>query len=83
MPRRRKKPLPIPEMRRKCNATGKVKKVTHRYIELPYNMNRAKKTDDYEKIPGAVVYNYSSHEAAESVHGSGSFTHQIDYDEWD
>ena len=82
MPRPRKKPLPIPDMRRKCHATGKVK-VKHRYIELPYNMNRSKKTDDYEKIPGAVIYNYSSLEAAESVHGEGSFTNTYDEDEFD
>ena len=37
-------------MRRKCHATGKVTKVKHRFIQLPYDMKRGNKTDDYEKI---------------------------------
>ena len=70
-------------MRRKCNATGKVTKVKHRYIQLHYDMKRGNKSDDYEKIPGAVIYNYSSLEAAESVHGEGSFTNTYDEDEFE
>ena len=47
---RRKKPKAIPDIRRKCHATGRVLKVTQRYIELPAGFEaRGKKTiTDYE-----------------------------------
>ena len=83
MPRRRK-PKAIPNIRRKCHATGRVLKVEHRYIELPAGFEaRGKKTiTDYEDIKGAIIKNYSSHEAAESVHGKDSFTNTYTEDDF-
>ena len=44
MPRKRK-PKAIPNIRRKCHATGRVLKVEHRYIEIPAGFEaRGKKT---------------------------------------
>ena len=77
MPRRkRNKGINLKGLRRKCAATGKIAQVEHRLIELPPS-NRAfnpKETRKAHELPGAVVKHYSSIEAAESVHGEGSFT---------
>ena len=76
MPRKRNKGINFEGLRRKCAVTGKVAQVVCRHIELPPS-NRAfnpKETRKAHELPGAVVKQYSSREAAESVHGKGSFT---------
>ena len=76
MPRKRNQGINFEGLRRKCAVTGKVAQVVCRHIELPPS-NRAfnpKETKKVVDIKGAVVYNYSSREAAEKVHGEGSFT---------
>ena len=76
MPRKRNKGINFEGLRRKCAVTGKVAQVVCRHIELPPS-NRAfnpKETRKAHELPGAVVKHYSSIEAAESVHGEGSFT---------
>tara|TARA_R100000426_G_scaffold11625_2_gene11905 strand:+ start:437 stop:700 length:264 start_codon:yes stop_codon:yes gene_type:complete len=76
MPRKRNKGINFEGLRRKCAVTGKVAQVVCRHIELPPS-NRAfnpKETRKAHELPGAVVKYYSSREAAESVHGEGSFT---------
>ena len=77
MPRRkRNQGINLEGLRRKCEDTGTVKQVVCRHIELPpmnrnFNPKEEKKVVD---IKGAIVRNYSSREAAEKVHGEGSFT---------
>jgi hypothetical protein len=76
MPRKRNKGINFEGLRRKCAVTGKVAQVVCRHIELPPS-NRAfnpKETRKAHELPGAVVKYYSSREAAEKVHGEGSFT---------
>ena len=76
MPRKRNKGINFEGLRRKCAVTGKVAQVVCRHIELPPS-NRAfnpKETKKVVDIKGAIVRNYSSREAAEKVHGKGSFT---------
>ena len=63
MPRYKKHSHQIPEnFRRKCEDTGTVKQVEHRYIELPadFAVKGKKNIHDFTDIPGAVVKNYSS-----------------------
>ena len=63
MPRYKKHSHQIPEnFRRKCEDTGTVKQVEHRYIQLPadFAVKGKKNIQDYTDIPGAVVKNYSS-----------------------
>jgi len=77
MPRRkRNQGINLDGLRRKCEDTSTVKQVVCRHIELPpmnrnFNPKEQKKVID---IKGAIVRNYSSREAAEKVHGEGSFT---------
>ena len=74
--RKKNKGINLEGLRRKCAVTGKVAQVVCRHIELPPS-NRAfnpKETRKAHELPGAVVKHYSSREAAESVHGKGSFT---------
>ena len=76
MARKKNKGLNFDGLRRKCEDTGTVKQVVCRHIELPpsnrnFNPKEEKKVVD---IKGAIVRNYSSREAAEKVHGEGSFT---------
>jgi len=77
MPRRRRNQgINLEGLRRKCEDTGTVKQVVCRHIELP-PMNRnfnPKEQGKVVDIKGAIVRNYSSREAAEKVHGEGSFT---------
>jgi hypothetical protein len=77
MPRRkRNQGINFEGLRKKCEDTGTVKQVVCRHIELPPS-NRAfnpKETRKAHELPGAVVKHYSSREAAEKVHGEGSFT---------
>ena len=77
MPRRkRNQGINLEGLRRKCEDTGTVKQVVCRHIELP-PMNRnfnPKETKKVTDIKGAIVRNYSSSEAAQKVHGEGSFT---------
>ena len=76
MQRKRNKGINFEGLRRKCAVTGKVAQVVCRHIELPPS-NRAfnpKETRKAHELPGAVVKHYSSIEAAELVHGEGSFT---------
>ncbi len=76
MPRKRNKGINFEGLRRKCAVTGKVAQVVCRHIELPPS-NRAfnpKETRKAHELPRAVVKHYSSREAAEKVHGEGSFT---------
>tara|TARA_Y100001937_G_scaffold119215_1_gene174609 strand:- start:647 stop:910 length:264 start_codon:yes stop_codon:yes gene_type:complete len=84
MPRRRKHRHQIPtNFRRKCAATGKIKQVVCRYIEVPAEFTSPKKEGfSYEDIKGAVIHNYSSYEAAESIHGKDSFTNTYDEDDF-
>ena len=63
MPRYKKYSHQIPEnFRRRCEDTGTVKQVQHRYIQLPnsFGVKGKKNIHDYTDIPGAVVKNYSS-----------------------
>ena len=74
--RKNNKGINLEGLRRKCAVTGKVAQVVCRHIELPPS-NRAfnpKETRKAHELPGAVVKYYSSREAAEKVHGEGSFT---------
>ena len=74
--KRRNKPLWKEGFRKKCSTCGSIKQVQHRKVELLPN-NRAfnpKETRKAHELPGAVVKHYSSREAAEKVHGEGSFT---------
>ncbi len=60
------------------------KQVVCRHIELP-PMNRTfnpKETQKTTDIKGAIVRNYSSREAAEKVHGEGSFTNNYTEDDF-
>jgi len=84
MPPRRKKPKAIPPIRRKCHASGRVLKVTTRYIKVPagFEAKTKKNITDYEQIPGVYIENYSSHELAESVHGKDSFTNTYTEDDF-
>ena len=84
MPRKRNKGINLKGMRRKCAATGKIAQVEHILIELPPS-NRAfnpKETKKVVDIKGAIVRNYSSREAAEKVHGEGSFTNNYTEDDF-
>tara|TARA_B100000700_G_scaffold175089_1_gene193364 strand:+ start:262 stop:525 length:264 start_codon:yes stop_codon:yes gene_type:complete len=85
MPRYRKHRHQIPENhRRKCVDTGTVKQVKHRYIKIPaeYTSPKRKEGFTYEDIPGVEIYNYSSTEGAESVHGENSFTNTYTEDDF-
>ena len=77
MPRRRRNQgINLKGLRKKCSDTGRVGQVEHIHIEIPPS-NRAfnpKETKKVTDIKGAIVRNYSSREAAEKVHGEGSFT---------
>ena len=85
MPRRkRNQGINFEGLRRKCEDTGTVKQVVCRHIELPpsnrnFNPKEEKKVVD---IKGAIVRNYSSREAAEKVHGEGSFTNNYTEDDF-
>ena len=85
MPRRkRNQGINFEGLRRKCEDTGTVKQVVCRHIELP-PMNRTfnpKETQKTTDIKGAIVRNYSSREAAEKVHGEGSFTNNYTEDDF-
>ena len=83
MPRGRPpKRIHIEPIRRKCEDTGTVKLVNHRYWIIPpfdsqggtklptYNPNNRIKRED---IPGVKVLNYHTLEGAEEAHGTGSF----------
>ena len=84
MPRRKKHSHQIPaNHRRKCVDTGTVKQVVCRYIEVPAEYTSPKKEGfTFEDIPGVKIHNYSSHEAAESVHGKDSFTNTYTEDDF-
>ena len=77
MPRRkRNQGINLDGLRKKCSDTGRVGQVEHIHIELPpsnrnYNPKEEGKVIDTK---GAIVNYYSSTEAAEAVHGEGSFT---------
>ena len=84
MARKKNKGINFQGLRRKCAATGRVAQVVCRYIELPtsnrtFNPKEDKKVVD---LKGAVVYNYSSRELAEEIHGEGSFTNNYTEDDF-
>ena len=84
MPRRKKHSHQIPaNHRRKCVDTGTVKQVVCRYIEVPAEYTSPKKEGfTFEDIPGVKIHNYSSYEAAEEIHGEGSFTNNYTEDDF-
>ena len=77
MPRRRRNQgINLEGLRKKCSDTGRVGQVEHIHIQIPpSNRNfNPKEEGKVVDIKGAIVRNYSSREAAEKVHGEGSFT---------
>ena len=82
--RKKNKGINLEGLRRKCAVTGKVAQVVCRYIEIPPSNKtfNPKETKNVVDLKGAVVYNYSSYEAAESVHGEGSFTNNYTEDDF-